>query len=196
MGLLYDIIKVMKRRLFIALTLPEKAENELLSEIDAVKGRFGSYARYTPKENLHVTVLFLGEQEEHDIAVIQDAMDEVLQSYPHQTVSFDALTFGPPRHEPRMIWATATQSTSDYLGHLRDALAYHLRKRGIVWNDDHPIFRGHITCAKFRSWFEGLSTPFRTTIAISAETYELGLFSSTLDSEGSIYTTLYNVKCE
>ena len=93
----------MRHRIFIAINLPED-----------VKKKLADYqlkwpelpARWTKKENLHITLEFLGETTDEELLEILKNTKETAEKHKPFSVNFKKIIYGPPRGVPRMIWAT------------------------------------------------------------------------------------------
>ena len=190
--LLYDIINVMKRRLFIAVSLPDDALNLVENELNALTPRFPNSIRFIPRENWHTTLLFLGDQDESEIARIREAMDEVFREFGWEQISFDSILYGPTHHTPRMLWWNATESTSKNLGVVRDLLARALEKRGVQWEHENRPYHGHVTLARLDE--PPQDTTLFVSVPASSNEYSVGLFASELSPDGARYSLLYSLE--
>jgi len=183
----------MKRRLFIAISLPETALHEIDIELPTLEHRFLGAARFIPRENWHMTLIFFGDQEEDNIPKIHAAMDAALLGFAHDSLLLGDITYGPQHHAPRMIWLNASKKTSIYLDTMKESLRKELNVRGIHWNDDGREFHGHITLARFNERSKETELPLLIPGGGVCKEFTVDLFSSTLTPEGSQYSLLYSV---
>ncbi len=178
----------MKRRLFIALPLQENVEAALMQEAKTLAPRMRTFARFLAEDTWHLTLTFLGDQEESQIPTMERAMREAMGARPSPKVTFERIAYGPPQGSPRMIWLLTDHTTSIALGRLRNSLENNLETLGIRWERDHRPYHGHLTLARFRPDAQGpfppLDRPFQQDFAPTS----LNLMESELQREGALYT--------
>jgi 2'-5' RNA ligase len=90
-------------RLFLGITAPEA----LLEALPALREEVGNPPglRWVPEENLHLTVLFLGNVAEEMLPNLQTMIGQALTEFCPFSLTFDRFCFAPKSHRPRMIWA-------------------------------------------------------------------------------------------
>lgn len=186
----------MKRRLFIAVLFPKETLDAIEREMSPLRAKFATLVRFSPRENLHLTLIFLGDQDETDIPSISEAMDSVLQRFSKDALSFENFSYGPQEHIPRMIWMDATLQTSAYLGKIKSDISQALKARGVEWKEDYPLFYGHITLARFHEQPAATPSPLLMQNRLIVREYAVGLFDSTLTADGSEYTLLHSYYLE
>jgi 2'-5' RNA ligase len=91
-------------RLFVAVPLPDRLAAQLQAAAAAVPG-----LRETRRENLHVTVHFLGPVAPEQLAPLEAALGPACAVAEPFGLAFDAVVPAPPRR-PRMLWARAAPS--------------------------------------------------------------------------------------
>ena len=122
-------------RLFVAILLPEPVKDALCRGISALKEQGGG--NFTRRENLHLTLAFLGETTKYREAV--KALQTV-QAAPFQLTLQKTGNFGP------LIWAGAEAVPA--LMALQEQTAQALRSAG--FRLDEKNFRPHLTlCRQF-----------------------------------------------
>lgn len=92
----------MKHRIFIAINLPEWVKKELVRYQDKWPEL---PIRWTKKDNLHITLEFLGYLTDEEVAkTCQETKEMVLKHKPF-TVTLNRICYGPPKKmPPRMVW--------------------------------------------------------------------------------------------
>lgn len=65
-------------RLFIAINFEEKVKEQLLAMIEMMRP-FASRGRFVDKENLHLTLEFLGEVDEGQVSLIKESISTITQ---------------------------------------------------------------------------------------------------------------------
>ncbi len=130
-------------RVFIAIEF----NNEVKEHIADIGYRINKYSiggNYTPKDNLHMTIKFIGEVEKNSIKKIQSAMDKTVQSIP----SFNIVLNNIGRFIQRgksLIWMGVSEGTQDLLA-LHEALDNNLSVHGFP--RDRRSFTPHITIGR------------------------------------------------
>ena len=96
-------------RTFIAIELEEEVKDHL-AEVQAETQKLCRRGNFTPKDNFHLTLHFLGEIEEDDIEYLQDAMYETARRNRPFTLTLDKIGFFP-RGNKGIMWAGLERST-------------------------------------------------------------------------------------
>ncbi len=123
-------------RLFIALPLPEAQVCALLKAQDELRAQ-GARANFSRRENLHLTLAFLGELEG---VAVRDAQEAVLSL---KATAF-SLTLGRLGNFGDTWWAGLQKSAP--LDELAAEVRAALDRRGLPY--DRKPFRAHITLAR------------------------------------------------
>ncbi len=174
-------------RAFIALDIPQALREyvaALTRQLKAtVKGRF------VPRDNYHVTVAFLGDTSERELADAMGVLDDTASRFDPVELVPDGLgKFG--RANDATLWLGFMQDPA-----LMDLAAFvrtELDDVGVSF--DAKPFVPHLTLARRTVLDQGkLATlPFPAP----AHADELTLFKSTLTSDGAIYEPIYTVRLE
>ncbi|MGB9804504.1 RNA 2',3'-cyclic phosphodiesterase [Desulfofundulus sp.] len=134
-------------RLFWAINLPESIKERLWG-LQRQLQEVGADARWVGKENLHLTVHFLGEVEVSLLNALISAAQEVLFAQKTFAVQLGGLGVFPDPRRPRILWAGVTGGVN----RLRDI--YRLVGEAMVPFGiplpDRP-FSPHLTLARLRS---------------------------------------------
>ena len=67
-------------RVFIAIDLSKECKAYLSSIMREIRGIFNNRGTFVPLENFHITLSFLGERDESEVNMIEDAMKEIAAS--------------------------------------------------------------------------------------------------------------------
>lgn len=150
-----------KKRIFIAINLPQGVRDELERRIADMVTALPESVRFVPPEFLHFTITFLGYQTDEDIGEVVAAMQEVVPQFTPPEIRFERIAYGPPsprRSAPRegrvgasarMIWAMTDEATSRALEELKSALEDALAERGVRFERETRKYIGHLTLARF-----------------------------------------------
>lgn len=170
-------------RLFLGLALPEPVKTRLLSWTDDIAG-----ARWQRREQLHVTLCFLGEVPPERVPSLFRVMEAL------ETPAFDLEPagvgcFGEPA-QPRNLWAGVRPEAS--VRALYGALCQRLGPAGFPVEDRR--FHPHITLARFSRHQAGPAGGFidryQGQVAPAFRVDGVSLFLSQPGPEGSRYQRL------
>lgn len=168
----------MSGRLFFALDIPEHIQTILCKAIGFPSGMKG--ARWVKKENYHLTLLFLGEQDRGAIQKWTAMVREWAGNVSPFNIVFKGWGCFPNPAKARVLFIGVENGARETL-----ELARHLQ--AIVQLPGVPSgFKPHLTVARFREptrvAFPGEIPPVELPVR------EITLFSSTLTAKGPIYT--------
>ena len=167
-------------RLFVAIAVPQVVVAEPLLMIQAgVPG-----ARWSTREQLHLTLRFIGEVDGRDAAAIDDALAGIhADKFALQLKGVGE--FGGKN--PRALWAGV--APNEALVHLQRKIETALQRIGL--EAEPRKFTPHVTLARLRSVSRGRVMDFLVDHALYAsapfEAGEFILYSSQLTSDGSLY---------
>jgi 2'-5' RNA ligase len=181
-------------RLFVALETPSDVRDNLsafLSEMRALTEKLGEKrVRWVRPENLHVTLKFIGEVADANLADIRTALSAVPSVAPIN-VRFRELGFFPNENRPTVLWAglDASPHLSSFAGDIDGALT----AMGIA--KEKRAFVPHLTLARFAAPL--LHEKLRVAIQKnrdrafgSFQASEFQLIESKLKPSGAEYTSL------
>lgn len=169
-------------RAFIAVELPEPLRREVAAFQSELKSS-GSDVKWVEMENLHLTLKFLGDIEETQVASLKDGFAGLHLS-PFK-IHLEGIGAFPKTTTPRVIWVGVNEGKEKLV-----ELAQAVEK-------ERP-FSPHLTIGRVRSQehlaplIKQLQTAeFRAKTA--AEIGKLTLFQSTLGPRGPVYTPLAEI---
>lgn len=172
-------------RLFTALDLPAPA-------IDTLRAFRQEHpldvrARWTPPENLHLTLRFIGEVDDEKAARVASALEAVNPVAPFEVVPL-GLGVLPSRQNPRVL--TVRIDPTEPLRTLYDALQDALADAGV--DREQRAFRPHITLARMKNAVpERLYASLREVPAPALDAFvadRFYLYESTLTPDGAVHT--------
>lgn len=181
-------------RCFIEIDTPESIKRYLLETITGLKKaceNAGYDFNIVKKENIHVTLAFLGETGERDIGRIVKKASEIAEKYEGFECRISKIEAVPARF-PRMIWASL-----DRIDALRNMYAE--LRQALKLEDEGREFAPHITLARLKS--RGAVNPRRITAAVRAintaemkfQVRELKIMQSILKKEGPEYVLIKSI---
>jgi RNA 2',3'-cyclic 3'-phosphodiesterase len=122
----------MKKRVFIAVNLPLKIKEKLSSL------RWDLPASWTKKDNLHITLAFLGNVSQEETLLWKERIINLTKERKPFFLEIQRITYAPLGAKiPRMIWALTNDSQE--IKELAQGLS------------NHDLI-GHITLARIREW--------------------------------------------
>ncbi|MBI2054092.1 MAG: RNA 2',3'-cyclic phosphodiesterase [Candidatus Staskawiczbacteria bacterium] len=138
---------IKKHRIFIAINLPEDIKNKL-----------AFYSKKWPelpckwikKENLHITLEFLGHLTDQELADVCLVVEDVSKRHSSFAINLTGISYGPKgKMPPRMVWAEGEKS--DGLVLLKKDLQENLSEK-INFNAERKGFVPHVTLARIKEW--------------------------------------------
>lgn len=138
----------MGHRIFIAINLPAGIRNNLAAYEENWPGL---PARWTQKENLHITLVFLGYVNSEELPEICQIVRETAARNRSFDIGLKRIIYGPPNKKPaRMVWAEGEKSRD--LGKLHGDLENSLCNQPNVIEDKGRPYSPHITLARIKAW--------------------------------------------
>lgn len=167
------------QRLFVALSIPDTVAQSLALLQVGVPG-----ARWQTREQLHLTLRFIGEVDGRDAAAIHDALSGI--AAPAFTLELHGTGEFGGKH-PHALWAGVRPSEA--LLHLQRKIETAVQRAGLA--PERHKYTPHVTLARLRGTPVGRVMDYLTDHALytSAPFPVAGfiLYSSVLTSDGSIY---------
>jgi len=136
-------------RLFVAIDLPDETKHEIAAEqkrLAAALTDSRSALKLVHADQMHLTLLFLGEVPEPRGPALVDAMNTAVDLAAFDLVFSGAGMF-PMRGAPRVLWIGVTEGAAS-LVRLQSAIVARVRELGVAF-DDRP-FHPHLTIGRWR----------------------------------------------
>jgi RNA 2',3'-cyclic 3'-phosphodiesterase len=169
-------------RLFFALPIPIELRQKLLSS--SPRKHFHGI-RFTPEENLHITVHFLGATEEEKLPEIILKAKEISQSTSSFNLKFDSFKTIFEKRKPVMIWAQFEENSS------YENLSLKLREA--IATDEKRKPNPHATMARIKQVKE-LPFGIPKSESFSFAVDELQLLESFTHADGAQYKVIASWK--
>jgi len=182
-------------RLFIAALIPDAVRDALHQAREQLQRVAPDRAlRWVAPENYHITLLFLGEQDETRVPAIVQAMESARAGTAPFEIAVQGLGVFPNWNRPNVLWAGVSEGGQP-LAQIAAAL-----ERALLPAPSGKPFHPHITLARFK-------TPCRDANGLKKRLYDatnrlapahfgqyelraISLMQSTLTPNGSVYTEL------
>ena len=183
-------------RTFIAVD-PGPAIRDRLVALQQTLARAGSDVKWVERENLHVTLLFLGEVTDTDVPAVCDVVAEQTAKLTGFTLSVENAGCFPHARRPRIVWAGLGQGAQEVCS-LHEALESPLLELGCYRREERK-YTPHITLGRVRSErsTDSLAAALARHAAWNAgdvAVREVHVLSSELTPQGPIYTVLSRAK--
>jgi len=134
-------------RCFLAIPVgPEPSA--LLARAQERLRRTGADVKWVERENLHLTLKFLGEVEESRLDAVRGSARDIAAGTPAMAMRYRGIGCFPHERAPRVVWV-GTAFAPDAIGTLAARLETELAARGFP-TENRP-FRGHVTLGRVRS---------------------------------------------
>lgn len=185
-------------RTFIAIDVGKPIRERLVALQDTL-ARATTDVKWVEPENLHVTLLFLGEVNDRDLPDICRGVATACRERAPFPLAVETVgCFGNPRR-PRTLWVGLGAGTQE-LVELHDALETTLLDLGCYRREDRP-YTPHVTLGRVKS--DRPNDQLAAALAKKAE-WQAGettvnqvlVLSSELTSQGPVYTVLGRAKME
>ena len=179
-------------RLFIAVILPEDIRHELVS-LQKSLPQTNLKIVWVPLENLHLTVVFLGDTPLSKVAQVKAAMDEACAKFKVFATHVKGVgTFGWSAH-PRVVWAGLEHPS---FALLNTRLVEFLKKKDVSF--DEKTFSPHISLGRIKDAgnvrdFMNSISEFKEKDFGTVKVDSVVLFQSHHSSKGSSYEEIHRV---
>lgn len=141
--------------------------------------------RWVDQANYHITLAFLGEQQEHDLEQLADQLDRQLHS---SELAIEVSHLSPfPESRPKLIAAMLKR------GEQLDTLHAQVMSALIVSNIriEKRRFLPHISLGRYRHSRNHFAGSIPTRINASGEAVEMSIFESHLAPSGAEYEPIF-----
>src|SRR5262245_45951503 len=136
-----------RHRTFIAVDLGKAIRDRTVALQDAM-ARSGAEVKWVEPENLHVTLLFLGEVDDRAIPRVCKVVAETTQKHAAFTMSVETAGCFPNPRRARVLWIGVGQGAQE-LCRLHDDLERPLEELG--YRREERRYTPHITLGRVRS---------------------------------------------
>lgn len=196
-------------RLFVALEIPGWLQREL-AELVALAAADGAFpkARWVPARNLHLTLLFLGQQPSGVVAALAEGLRRATSELPSIDTEIERFGAFPPDRRARIEGSRGgTRKKVLWLG-LRPVAGLRALHAEVcsaaLWSipglvlEDRP-FVPHLTLARCRPpWPRGdflrAARHFAAIVGQSVRLETLHVMKSTTDRRGAVYSSLAQLR--
>lgn len=181
-----------KIRTFIAIDIPEEIKNEI-SKIKQLLISKGVEAKWTAPENIHLTMVFIGELPVSMVDSYSNAISETVKSFSKISLNIEGIGAFPGLKSPKVIWARVTGDVNSLIN-VHNELNHNLKSIG--FKPETRRFKAHITFGRIskQGMGEKMVNAVRDIGIIKPQEFEacgLTFYKSTLTSKGAEYSVLF-----
>lgn len=117
----------MKNRFFIAINIPDGIKDKIETALDRIRFNFTNDIRFLDRGNWHITITFLGWQDNEFLIPIIDSIKKTAYRFSPMEIELANIDYGPQNKPPRMIWLNAGVPSSQNLSILKNDLDENFR---------------------------------------------------------------------
>jgi len=175
-------------RLFIGIPLEERVKSDIVNLQE--KFRSAGKIKWVGKENLHVTVKFLGETFESSIESIKSAMDKSIAGIESFHITINKVLGFPSIKRPKVIWANVDKNAEiieKIFMDLEDGLS------GFGFAKEERKYTPHITMARVKDGADISDISEKLDFEYNTKIESVVLFKSELKPQGAVHTKIYEV---
>jgi 2'-5' RNA ligase len=176
-------------RLFVAITLDEKIKEKITGLYEKFPKNVIK-AKFVPKDNIHITLKFIGEKRDNDISDIIETLKHSHDEIGTFSLHIKGVGAFPHSFAPKIIWVGAN---GPKIEELAQSIDDHMATLGI--KKEQKPYKAHITFARVKSVYEkrDVNDIIQSLSDIEIGTQNVTSFSlvkSTLTPKGPIYSTV------
>jgi len=186
-------------RAFVAVLLDEQTRRAVAAQIDRLRPHSKAVV-WVPPHNLHLTLRFLGDQTEEQLAEVVPALEEAASGVPTFTLSFKGLGAFPGLDHPRTLWVGVSEGEQE-VQRLQARVAEALERRGVPI--EARAWQAHVTIGRVpdeKRWRREGVADLRSAVVRGAATAfgsmavgSIALMRSDLYTSGARYTGIASV---
>jgi 2'-5' RNA ligase len=180
-------------RLFVAVPLPaalKTAASAVQQQVARLAGPAGWRVSWTPPENLHLTLKFLGSTPAVRLDAIRSVLDEATDHPPFE-LRLAGLGSFPPVGRPRVLWVGVEEGARD-LGQIARRLEAGFEPLG--FSPESRRFHPHLTLGRVkdgRARAEDVLAPVREAEVGALRVDEVRLYQSHLSASGAEHAVVH-----
>jgi len=178
-------------RVFLALDLSEEQACGLGSLQKKLKKDFNG-VKWVDASNMHVTLKFLGEIEEHQLDSLFTRVEKAVEKFDPFHMSLKGLGVFPNPNRPRIIWSGVNEG-SDYIKLIWEEVEWQLQEEGFSLSQ--KTYTPHVTLGRIRRVSSKVPAKkwvnqYREFTLPATEIKYVTFYQSTLQPQGACYKAL------
>jgi 2'-5' RNA ligase len=183
----------MKKRLFLAIPLPEELKRQLTLALGHYRSLLTATqlasTRFIPPENWHITLYFFGDVEAEKVPLLQSLLTPLVHQTPSFRLTPDQLLLAPPEKRGKnMVWMR--YHDHPVLTRLSWQI-YELTRTEFRFPPPRPVLVPHVTVVRFRNLSADHLPPLVQPGMVDELTVSgCELWNSILGGNGAIYSSV------
>lgn len=174
-------------RTFIAIDVNDSVRDVAQQVIDKLMKR-GFKANWVSRENVHLTLFFLGEVDPKRIAEVAEHVSHRIRGFPSFSFVVEKVGYFSRNNQPRVIWLGVR--SNQLLQRIYEEVKSELMKHNFSFEEK---FSPHITIGRVKdfpvAWQPLIEDITYDPITVAVD--RIVVYSSTLTPKGSIYRKVY-----
>ena len=174
-------------RTFIAIELDSDVKRRIMKASEKVRNELKG-VKWVERQNLHITLKFLGEVNKEQIEKLKKVIDEISSQQQKFKISGGYLGAFPSLERARVVFFGIESGKASVI-RIFEVLERKLVKNGFL-KDNRP-YHPHITIGRAKRRFFDLKPYKGTKVGFEYEVRSIVLYKSTLRPEGPIYEVIH-----
>lgn len=172
-----------KMRLFIGIPIRNAAQEDITGYYSLFKG-----VKTVKKENLHVTLQFLGDINDILVEPVIKAIDLACRDIKMFEMTMTRISAFPHTRNARVVWVNIEKGA----GAVKKVFRYLEQSlKEIKYEKENRAFIPHITIARSKQGIDISEIAGVAKFNISSGARQVALFKSDLEESGPVYTKIY-----
>jgi RNA 2',3'-cyclic 3'-phosphodiesterase len=181
-----------RTRTFIAVEISDDIRNNTVALQEAL-AKTGATVKWVEPENLHVSLLFLGEVDDRELHAVCRAVKEVAATEPPFPLRVSGVGAFPTPRRPKILWAGITDGAGE-LKRLYERLEAKLLELGCYRKEERG-YTPHLTLGRVKGEADGFALAPELAKRLAWDggrtvVDEVVVFASVLEKDGPVYTVL------
>lgn len=181
-----------RTRLFLAVEINDLLRNRAIT-LQQSLALVAPGANWVSSENLHLTLVFLGEVDDKELFTVCRAAEKVGKKHSPFSITLAGVGAFPHSRRPRTVWAGVSEGHEELI-RLQDDLSNALIDAG-TYRREERAYVPHLTLGRVKSEADGLALSAELKKHADwqggdSEVAEVLVMSSTLRREGPEYTVV------
>lgn len=138
----------MKKKIFVAVNLPERVKKELEKYQEKISKSFNDFCpiKWTRKDNLHITLFFIGYVDFDELIDIFNEVERAVKKCSSFNVKMENISYAPKKENPKMVWVKGEKSPE------MTKINKELEKNLFETNGESNDFIPHVTLGRIIQW--------------------------------------------
>ncbi len=185
-----------KIRTFVAVDVSAKVQAGIAKLIERL-ALTGIDYKWVDRENLHITLNFLGEVDEKEVPEVCRCVQSAVVDFPSFEITLSGLGSFPSANKPKVVWV-GSEMGQEHLSELNDRIAAKLE--AMRFPRDRNAFHAHLTLGRLRRggrWNQSFTDSLKKFADFDGGQCiidQVVVYSSFLDRLGPTYTPMATIK--